>query len=290
VAPIGAAPDLSESTIRGWLPAREAQQQQAGNKPKHRYLPRDEEDLLLVITVLRALRERRGGRQPGRGGLSTEEKDNWRTLLREAQADKDSHSGDQQGEATNDPGEQPPAQPRPTGTITDDDPPVGHGSTSQQAAADGGARPASTTIFVVQAPPSLQLSGAPAADGPTESPARWGWLRRTAVTALIVLVLFAVGACAHLVWLRNNDEQPPVSPVSCAYVIKEPADVYSEPDTEAKVGKSKIISEGVTVLGGPRPQGWVPLSTPRDKSRRAWMRAEVLSSPTPRTGTRCPGT
>jgi hypothetical protein len=293
VAPVEPAPDLSESTIRGWFPTRREAQQQAGDTPKHRCLPRDEDDLLLVLTVLRALSESRQppDGSPGRGTLSTEEKDHWRTLLRKAHADKNSHAGDQQGGATNAPGEQPPTQPRPTGTITDDDPTVGHGSASQQDAADGGTRPASTTIFVVQAPPPPP-SGTPAAGGPTEPPARLGWLHihRTAVTALIVLVLFAVGACALLVWLWNNDEHPPVSPVSCAYVIKEPAEVYSEPDAKAKTGKSKIISEGVTVLGGPRPQGWVPVSTPRDKSRRAWMRAEVLSTPTPRTGTSCPGT
>jgi hypothetical protein len=114
---------------------------------------------------------------------------------------------------------------------------------------------------------------------------RWRW-----ITALVLATLIATLVGLAQPW-RNDESGAARQPVSCAYVIKEPAVLYSEPDTRAKEIKRKIISEGITVLGGHRPQGWVPVSTPHDKSRRAWMQAEVLSTPTPRTGTSgCPGT
>jgi hypothetical protein len=66
----------------------------------------------------------------------------------------------------------------------------------------------------------------------------------------------------------------------CAYVIKQPADVFDSPDEGSSVLRDKPTGSGITILDSPHPQGWTPVLTPRETPREHWMLTTALSTPT----------
>jgi hypothetical protein len=110
-------------------------------------------------------------------------------------------------------------------------------------------------------------------------------LRRRIEVVFSVIILIAL---VLIFWPLDNAMPGGASAVParppgryCAYVIKEPAVIYSTPDINTKPIKFKYRDDRIETADRPHPVGWIVVRTPQDSPGFNWMQTAVLTAATP---------